>query len=242
MAESRPAPDPATGQICPWCSAALPPGVADCPSCGAQLIAEHDSDLPGLTTVDARAKRPEIKVRSKNRLLSWISGDYADDVTSKADALAVAPPDLAVQQEILRLQIAADLADLQAEVASMAADELVETGVRDDAGEGSTGSAESLAAVAPSDDEASVEARQETGEIAEAGAEAEESTVGQAEAAPAEPEAEAAPAGDPPEEDPAAERERLRLDLEAQIAALQAQMEAMTAEVPETPAEGPTAS
>jgi hypothetical protein len=129
MADSKPAGGLPTDLVCPWCSAALKPGATDCPSCGAQLKTENESDLPGLTSIDPRAKPLDIKPKSKNRILSWISGDYTDDALTKTDARAVAPPDLAVQEEILRLQIAADLADLQAEVASLQADDLVETGV-----------------------------------------------------------------------------------------------------------------
>lgn len=219
-----PTPERSTRDICPWCSAALPPGATDCPSCGAQLIAEHDSDLPGLTTIDARAKPLEVKVRSKNRLLSWISGDYAD-MPSKADALAVAPPDLAVQQEILRLQIAADLADLQAEVASMAADDLVESGVPEDAEPqpAEDGSPISQAAEPERYEADALEDAVPADGVAE-------------EATPDEPGSEAGAAPDD-----AAERERMRLELEAQIAELQARMEAMVSEAAEPPAEGPTA-
>jgi hypothetical protein len=114
--------------ICPWCSAALPsPDVERCPSCNAALTTGTEQSLPGLTAIDAeaiiRAKTPN---RQRSRLLSWFGGDAPDDDISPLDAGAIAPPDPAVKREMLKLQIAADIANLQAEAVAIQTDAALE--------------------------------------------------------------------------------------------------------------------
>ena len=117
--------------ICPWCSATYTGDPETCPSCGAVLAVDPAADpsLPGLTAIDTaalvRAKTPTT--RSRNRLLSWISGDYPDEAAGDpADAGALAPPDLAVRREILRLELEAEVANLQAEADALIAEATVE--------------------------------------------------------------------------------------------------------------------
>src|SRR5450759_2273927 len=44
---------------CPWCSAELPVGEQiQCPSCGANLVADGDPSIPGVTEVIGQAARP----------------------------------------------------------------------------------------------------------------------------------------------------------------------------------------
>jgi hypothetical protein len=116
--------------ICPWCSAAYVGDPANCPSCGATLTgdAATDPSLPGLTAIDAaaivRAKQPVTK--SRNRLLSWISGEYPDEVPSPAEAGALALPDVEVRREMLRLELEAEVANLQAEADAIMAEAALE--------------------------------------------------------------------------------------------------------------------
>jgi hypothetical protein len=117
--------------ICPWCSATYTGDPETCPSCGAVLAVDPAADpsLPGLTAIDTaalvRAKTPTT--RSRNRILSWISGDYPDEAAGDpADAGALAPPDLAVRREILRLELEAEVANLQAEADALIAEATVE--------------------------------------------------------------------------------------------------------------------
>ena len=121
----------ATLPHCMWCSAELPSDHETvCSSCGATLIGETDSQVPGVTAIDAEAiikagRAP--KPRQRNRLMSWISGDYeADEAPAPPGSLAPPPP--AVRREMLRLELEAQVANLQAEAGAMAADEAVETG------------------------------------------------------------------------------------------------------------------
>jgi hypothetical protein len=106
--------DSPTLSVCPWCSASLAPDTAVCPSCGAILTGDDKPDLPGLTAIDANALRPKPPAQ-RNRLLSWISGEYPEDVPTESDAQAIAPPQPDVRREILRLELEAEVANLQAE-------------------------------------------------------------------------------------------------------------------------------
>ena len=118
---------------CNWCSAPLPSDHEEvCPSCGATLLGDGDTSVPGLTAIDAEAilrNARAAKVKPRSRLLGWISGDYEDDSRGAAPAPgSLAPPPAAVQREMLRLQLEAQLANAQAEVGAMVADDAVEEG------------------------------------------------------------------------------------------------------------------
>ena len=114
--------------ICPWCSAVLPsPDVERCPSCNAALTTGTEQSLPGLTAIDAEAIiRAKTPARQRTRLLSWFGGDAPDQNISPSDAGAIAPPDPAVKREMLKLQIAADIANLQAETVALQTDAALE--------------------------------------------------------------------------------------------------------------------
>jgi len=114
------------GFHCPWCSAVLPSAdLEDCPSCGATLTSTSTSEaaLPGVTAIDheaiARNAREAVR-QPRSRLLSWLSGEY--DEEAPAPSGAIAPPDAAVRREMLRLRMAAEIADRQAEADAMMAD------------------------------------------------------------------------------------------------------------------------
>jgi hypothetical protein len=117
---------------CNWCSAPLPSDhETTCPSCGATLLGDGDTSVPGLTAIDAEAILRNAragKTKSRSRLLSWISGDYDDERTAAARPGSLAPPPAEVRREMLRLEIEAQLANAQAEVGSLAADDAVEEG------------------------------------------------------------------------------------------------------------------
>jgi hypothetical protein len=124
--------------VCPWCSAALAADAPVCSSCGAILTSDEEQDLPGLTAVDEKIARGEKRPASRSRLLSWISGDYADDkpavagAETGAQAHALAPPDPDVQREILRLELEAEVSRLQAEADSIRSDAMIEGRIIDE--------------------------------------------------------------------------------------------------------------
>jgi len=130
MVEQANPTDRSPDAVCPWCSAALTPDATVCPSCGANLTSDTE-DLPGLTAVDASAARAEKPARGRSRLLSWISGEYPDEAPSETDATAIAPPDVDVQREILRLELEAQVANLQAQADAMLSEAVAEGRVPD---------------------------------------------------------------------------------------------------------------
>ena len=115
---------------CPWCSAALPSDAVDtCPSCGAKLHGETDAALPGVTAIDAdaivrNARMPTSPRRS--RLLSWLGGEDTTPDEAPAPPGSLAPPPPNVRREILRLELEAEVANLQAEADSIVAEAEVE--------------------------------------------------------------------------------------------------------------------
>jgi hypothetical protein len=126
MVDDTPSAVESAERTCPWCSATYTGDPETCPSCGAALSLDPatDQSLPGLTAIDAaaivRAKTPVA--RPRNRLLSWISGDYPDDQPSPLETGALAPPDLDVRREMLRLELEAEVANLQAEADALMAE------------------------------------------------------------------------------------------------------------------------
>jgi hypothetical protein len=126
MADQTPSADRPSESVCPWCSATVAPDSPTCPSCGAILESDEERDLPGLTAVDIAAIRAETKPATRNRLLSWISGDYPEQPPTADEAQALAPPDADVQREIMRLELEAEVANLQAETDALLADAVVE--------------------------------------------------------------------------------------------------------------------
>jgi hypothetical protein len=112
---------------CPWCSAELPAtDVKTCPSCKANLTAETDTQVPGLTALDLeRLAFRRATAPKKSRLMSWISGD--SDYENASDPVAqpgsLDPPPFEVRREMLRIEMAALIADLTAEAGAMASDE-----------------------------------------------------------------------------------------------------------------------
>jgi hypothetical protein len=138
--------------ICSWCSTEVADGVTVCPSCGANLVADGDPNVPGVTAVDAASIiRSKSTAQPRSRLLSWISGEYQTDVPSKAEQQAIAPPDLEVRREILRLELEAEVANLQAEADALRAEAAAEGRVlefpdvaagSDEAGDAATDQAE----------------------------------------------------------------------------------------------------
>jgi hypothetical protein len=135
MLDDAPTPTSGPEPRCMWCSAVLPSDHETvCPSCGATLVDQGDAAVPGLTAIDAdailRNARGAARARPRGgRLLSWISGEYAeDDAAAGATPGSLAPPPVEVRREMLRLELEAQVANAQAEVEAMAADAAVEDG------------------------------------------------------------------------------------------------------------------
>ena len=118
---------------CMWCSAELPSDSEQtCPSCGATLIGDGDNPVPGVTAIDADAivrGARAARTKPRSRLMSWISGEYDDDSDQPAPPGSLSPPPPEVRREMLRLELEAQVANLQAEAGAMAAEAAVESGM-----------------------------------------------------------------------------------------------------------------
>jgi hypothetical protein len=113
---------------CMWCSAELPSdSEITCPTCGATLIGEGDSQVPGVTAIDAEAivRGSRDKPRQRSRLMSWISGEYPEQ-EQEAPPGSLAPPPPEVRREMLRIELEAEVANLQAEAGAIAAEHVVD--------------------------------------------------------------------------------------------------------------------
>jgi hypothetical protein len=117
---------------CMWCSAELPSDSETvCPSCGATLIGEGDSQVPGVTAIDAEAivrGARAARTKPRSRLMSWISGEYAEEGEEPAPPGSLSPPPPEVRREMLRLELEAQVANLQAEAGVIAAEAAIESG------------------------------------------------------------------------------------------------------------------
>ena len=127
--------DPTTGTTprCQWCSAPLPAADLNiCPSCGATLSSAPDTgEIRGVTTLDTEAilrSRSEAS-RPRSRLLSFITGEEPVELGGPEEAESLAPPDDAVRREMLRLQLEAERADLEAESIANKTDVVLDEGI-----------------------------------------------------------------------------------------------------------------
>jgi hypothetical protein len=118
---------------CMWCSAELPSDhEVTCPSCGATLIGEGDTPVPGVTAIDAEAivrGTRNTGAKPRSRLMSWISGEYDEEADKPAPPGSLSPPPPEVRREMLRLELEAQVANLQAEAGAIASEAAVESGL-----------------------------------------------------------------------------------------------------------------
>ena len=114
-ARSKPSGETTT---CPWCSATVPIEVATCPSCGAQLRETAEGDVLGVTQIDPSAVSRVRRVKPR-RLTSWLTGDIPDAETEAGGK--VEPPSPDVKREMLKMELAAIDAELEARAAQAAA-------------------------------------------------------------------------------------------------------------------------
>ena len=101
---------------CPWCSAVVPVEAVTCPSCGASLRDAAEGEILGVTQVDPAAVIRSKRIKSRN-IAAFIgvgilgSGDTSDEDDSGGK---VEPPSEEVRREMLRLELAAIDAELEA--------------------------------------------------------------------------------------------------------------------------------
>ena len=196
---------------CMWCSSALPSdSETSCPTCGATLVGEGDNQVPGVTAIDAEAiirGSREQKPQRRSRLMSWISGEYPEE-EKPAPPGSLEPPPLEVRREMLRLELEAQVANLQAEAGALAAEQAVEAV---EAGAPPEAAVADAAATVAAVDEATADAAElaaptpeaiATGEATNEGLDRDDVPEGTASVADATSNA-SAPAAPGPDEDPA---------------------------------------
>ena len=145
-------PPNAAGMRCPWCSTPVESlEDATCGACGATLHGDPEIEIPGVTAIDAEhaaqaaqaAAPAEVTVRQDKQLARvqvfrgdcpvlqynfatfgslFVGRDDPIPPPSQAELPALAPPDTEVRREMLRLQLDAELADLAARAAAIAAE------------------------------------------------------------------------------------------------------------------------
>ncbi len=97
---------------CSWCSASVPAEAARCPSCGAGLRDVVDDDVPGVTAVDLQATTRLARLKPPGRVAMWLG---AERTTDNPDLTGrIEPPSEEVRQEMLRIELAAIDAEIEA--------------------------------------------------------------------------------------------------------------------------------
>lgn len=100
---------------CPWCSATVPAEVAKCPSCGASLRDVVSEDVAGVTQVDVAATSRLSRLKPPGRVAMWLG---AERTTENPELTGrIEPPSEEVRQEMLRLELAAIDAEIEAKKA-----------------------------------------------------------------------------------------------------------------------------
>jgi hypothetical protein len=103
---------------CPWCSADVPAASVSCPSCGASLQDAVTDDILGVTQIDPAAVSRASRIKP-GRLATWLGAES----TAESPELSgrVEPPSEEVRAEMLRLELAALDAELEAKAQQAAA-------------------------------------------------------------------------------------------------------------------------
>jgi hypothetical protein len=95
----------------------VPVEAATCPSCGASLREATEGEVLGVTQIDPSAVSRIRRVKPR-RFTSWLTGEtpVEDEVGGKVE-----PPSAEVRREMLRLELAAIDAELEAKATLAAA-------------------------------------------------------------------------------------------------------------------------
>ena len=108
--------DAASTTTCPWCSATVPVEAATCPNCGATLRDAVDGDILGVTQVDIAATTRIARMAKPGRLATWLGAESTADNAELEGHLE--EPSEEVRKEMLRLELAALDAELEAQRAA----------------------------------------------------------------------------------------------------------------------------
>lgn len=101
------------GPRCPWCSTPVTTDTATCPSCGAALHEDGEHEIPGVTQVDPKSPALQAPEPAGGGVIGWLSGEYVPEPT-QAELASVEPPSDAVRREMLKIEVDALRAELEA--------------------------------------------------------------------------------------------------------------------------------
>ncbi len=103
--------------ICPWCSASVAVTAVTCPSCGASLRDVVEGDVLGVTQIDPAAVSRAARIKP-GRLATWLGAERTEspDIGGRVEA-----PSKEVREEMLRLELAAIDAEIEAKAKEAAA-------------------------------------------------------------------------------------------------------------------------
>lgn len=101
-------------ETCPWCSTSVPVGASTCPNCGAALRDAASGDIAGVTQIDPSAVLRTKRIKPRG-LAAWLVGERDAE---EASIGKVEPPSDEVRREMLRLELAAIDAELEARKAA----------------------------------------------------------------------------------------------------------------------------
>jgi hypothetical protein len=103
---------------CPWCSATVPATAVTCPSCGASLRDAADGEVAGVTQIDPMALARVRRIKPRRGLTAWLTGD--DPIEEESGGKVEAPSE-EVRREMLRIELAALDAEIEAKAQQAAA-------------------------------------------------------------------------------------------------------------------------
>ena len=109
-------------ETCPWCSAKVAVNTTKCPSCGASLRDAVDREILGVTQIDPGAVSRASRVKP-GRLATWLGAESTVDSSDLGGN--VEPPSKEVREEMLRLELAAIDAEIEAKKQAAEAQKLV---------------------------------------------------------------------------------------------------------------------
>ena len=105
---------------CSWCSATIPVDASKCPSCGAALRDGADGDVAGVTQVDLAATSRLARMKPPGRIATWLGAERTTDNPELSGKIE--PPSEEVRKEMLRLELAAIDAEIEAKNALLEAE------------------------------------------------------------------------------------------------------------------------
>jgi hypothetical protein len=106
--------NPSSGETstCPWCSATVPAEASRCPSCNAALRDGVDDEVPGVTQVDLKAASRLSRLKPPGRVAMWLGAERTTENPELSGRIE--PPSEEVRKEMLRIELAAIDAEIEA--------------------------------------------------------------------------------------------------------------------------------